>query len=705
MALGFAMNEDPQVARREALSANSGGRSRGLGFDMAANDPGTVAAAAQVMRKAGRHEDDELAHVAENEIIVPIRLQQARPDLVAAIRKAFVDAGMDPDRYVVADTDGPRNPGTGAEEFYDAGDGSASGGDSADAGDGPGGDPTDGSPAGDGGGVMGGSDPFGTEGSPAADGTGAYGGGAPTGSTGPVGNAPGRGVSADDVVGFVARALTKADLYDTAQKAFSGINQSVRDMGVSVVDGTGYSGPEGSPSPSAGFGGGDQGNDVGGANDEDRASPAAARRSTADQPSTLPATARPAGGFGFATVPRVNPTTGAQQFASLNQITRGGVTIGFDNQAEADAWAAANPLDSQDQAEAVAQTATATQVGQPAATIEDVKSERGAVWNAPGGGGYQDAMKQGHNDPTSDPANPQPFSTATLTAAGVDPTTYHQQNVAHGAGTGITDWGGRSDFNKSLYAYLQQKGYNPTFTGFGGGVADNFGNWLTRQNGDVQADVNAWLDANDPNRGITGGDGGSDAGSTSVQDRLDAILASDSPLMQRARTTGLQTANRRGLLNSSIAAEAAQNAMIDAALPIASQDADISNQQLMQQRDIELQQWLQQSDADLRKALQQGDLANQRWIAELDATTRRQIADLQVATADREKIGAMIAAAQQNYTSQYEAILNNPNIPAEQRGQHMTHIANVMRAAISFIEQSFGVDLTWDITTNSVSGG
>jgi hypothetical protein len=55
-----------------------------------------------------------------------------------------------------------------------------------------------------------------------------------------------------------------ASRIETAQKAFSEINQAVRDLGISVVDGTGYSGPEGSPAPGAEFGGGDQGNDVGG---------------------------------------------------------------------------------------------------------------------------------------------------------------------------------------------------------------------------------------------------------------------------------------------------------------------------------------------------------------------------------------------------------------------------------------------------------
>ena len=56
--------------------------------------------------------------------------------------------------------------------------------------------------------------------------------------------------------------------------------------------------------------------------------------------------------------------------------------------------------------------------------------------------------------------------------------------------------------------------------------------------------------------------------------RLDQMLQSDSPLMQRAATQGRQMANQRGLLNSSMAAGAAQGAMIDRAQPFALQDSN-----------------------------------------------------------------------------------------------------------------------------------
>lgn len=58
-----------------------------------------------------------------------------------------------------------------------------------------------------------------------------------------------------------------------------------------------------------------------------------------------------------------------------------------------------------------------------------------------------------------------------------------------------------------------------------------------------------------------------------VQYQLGQIIDPNSELMKSARTRGLQYANQRGLLNSSIAAQAAEQAVLDAAIPIAQQDA------------------------------------------------------------------------------------------------------------------------------------
>jgi hypothetical protein len=58
-----------------------------------------------------------------------------------------------------------------------------------------------------------------------------------------------------------------------------------------------------------------------------------------------------------------------------------------------------------------------------------------------------------------------------------------------------------------------------------------------------------------------------------VSNQLTKLLTSGNPYLERARTKALAGANRRGLLNSSMALGAGEAAAIDAALPIAQADA------------------------------------------------------------------------------------------------------------------------------------
>jgi hypothetical protein len=59
--------------------------------------------------------------------------------------------------------------------------------------------------------------------------------------------------------------------------------------------------------------------------------------------------------------------------------------------------------------------------------------------------------------------------------------------------------------------------------------------------------------------------------------RVDSILSKGSPLLERAQAQAVQQSQARGLINSSMAAEAGTAAMIDKATPLAQQDADAYN--------------------------------------------------------------------------------------------------------------------------------
>jgi hypothetical protein len=88
------------------------------------------------------------------------------------------------------------------------------------------------------------------------------GGGTPSSDVG-VGGGFGTKAEIDRAIEKVVKAVTRVSLLEQAKKEFDEINQDARNRGISVTDGTGYSGPPGSP-PGPAFGGGDEGNDAGG---------------------------------------------------------------------------------------------------------------------------------------------------------------------------------------------------------------------------------------------------------------------------------------------------------------------------------------------------------------------------------------------------------------------------------------------------------
>lgn len=79
---------------------------------------------------------------------------------------------------------------------------------------------------------------------------------------------------------------------------------------------------------------------------------------------------------------------------------------------------------------------------------------------------------------------------------------------------------------------------------------------------------------------------------------LDNVLSKDSPIVERARAGAAQTANQRGLLNSSMAAQGGEAAAIDAALPIA--QGDVQNAQFnAEQQNVMTINNVQQANAAL----------------------------------------------------------------------------------------------------------
>lgn len=148
----------------------------------------------------------------------------------------------------------------------------------------------------------------------------------------------------------------------------------------------------------------------------------------------------------------------------------------------------------------------------------------------------------------------------------------------------------------------------------------------------------------------------------SVTKQVNAVIADDSPYIQRARVEGTSFANRRGLLNSSMAAGASTGAAIDRALPIASQNA-----QQISQKNL---------------TYQQGGYDKERQA---------------MVTASNDRNASLSAALEANkaYLAAFGQLADNENIPAATRDAYIKHLLDTRSTGFDMIQQVYGIDLDW----------
>lgn len=205
--------------------------------------------------------------------------------------------------------------------------------------------------------------------------------------------------------------------------------------------------------------------------------------------------------------------------------------------------------------------------------------------------------------------------------------------------------------------------------------------------------------------------------SASVADNVAKITSQDSPLMQQAKTQGLQTANRRGLLNSSIAVGAAQNAVIQAATPIASQDASIAANsyeagqdralsEVQQQRSITSQEGMQQKSIDAADTQQIRDIDFRQEEAAKDRTLeetlqnrsfdlQEQIAKWNLDSNDRNAAAQFLTNMETMYNDRYAQIMANTSLSSSQRSTFLKDAAALRDKELNFVEQLYNVEIQW----------
>lgn len=215
--------------------------------------------------------------------------------------------------------------------------------------------------------------------------------------------------------------------------------------------------------------------------------------------------------------------------------------------------------------------------------------------------------------------------------------------------------------------------------------------------------------------------------------KLNGLLASDSTYMQTARAAGTRTASRRGLLNSSIAAGAAESAAIAAGAPLASQDAQQTSQKNMavidggiqlnnqttlndQQNAASLNLQGAQADSQMKLQVNQQESAAQTQAREFEQRTAEQTSQLSSAerqaqlAADTHLRQSQITASAQlssQYLSAFGDLARDPNVPAATRNAYIAEFQKVLSNGQNLIGavQSAAPTLQWGTGSTATTPG
>lgn len=184
-------------------------------------------------------------------------------------------------------------------------------------------------------------------------------------------------------------------------------------------------------------------------------------------------------------------------------------------------------------------------------------------------------------------------------------------------------------------------------------------------------------------------------GANDVQNRVKNIASEDSMLNQMARTEAAKVMNSRGMLNSSMYAGAAQDAVLRQAIPIASQESNQAFQASESALDRTSREAMQEKDITNQKYLQQTDIGFRTSEGALDRASQEKLASWNLKSQDRNAAAQFLTNMETQYASAYQAIMANTNLDAKQRTAQLTAAKQMNDRQRNFVEQLFSIDLSW----------
>lgn len=195
-----------------------------------------------------------------------------------------------------------------------------------------------------------------------------------------------------------------------------------------------------------------------------------------------------------------------------------------------------------------------------------------------------------------------------------------------------------------------------------------------------------------------------DPAKQTVAGQLDSVLSKDSPLLQRARSSAAGVANSRGLLNSTMGAQAGEAAVIDAAMPIATADANVYNSAEFANKGATNTALQTGAAATNAATLTNTDAANRVALTRLDAQSQMALQGLrgdqattlaQIEASYKQLMQANSSAASlfNESTSQIATILRDPSTSAAQKESAVSSVNALLQSSLAVAGAISNLDL------------
>ncbi len=195
-----------------------------------------------------------------------------------------------------------------------------------------------------------------------------------------------------------------------------------------------------------------------------------------------------------------------------------------------------------------------------------------------------------------------------------------------------------------------------------------------------------------------------------VEARLGGLLTSGSPYLESAKSRAQQEANARGLLNSTMAATAGEKAAIEAALPIATQDASYYQELERQKQQAGLQSGLYEKQGEISSKLSAQthtqEMAKQAAEIEwnkIDLQARMDVETARLDAENKKMFNDTVNAISTEYMTDYTEIMANPAFDGYQRQAAIDILSENTKQRYRLAGEIANVELTWQVPTEGKS--